>query len=61
MDWLEDNKASTNHILGFPFTEHGLRLGVEAALRNLARVAPTQRHRYALVDMANKVRPTSTF
>ncbi len=61
MDWLEDNQASTNHILGFPFTEHGLRLGVEASLRNLARVAPTQRHRYALVDMANKVRPTSTF
>ncbi len=61
MDWLEDNEASTNHILGFPFTKHGLRLGVEASLRNLARVAPTQRHRYALVDMANKVRPTSTF
>jgi serine/threonine-protein kinase PknG len=61
MDWLQDNKASTNHILGFPFTEHGLRLGVEAALRNLARVAPTQRHRYELVDMANRVRPASTF
>jgi serine/threonine-protein kinase PknG len=65
MDWLEDNlnikKASTNHILGFPFTEHGLRLGVEASLRNLARLAPTQRHRYALVDMANNVRPISTF
>ena len=29
MDWLADNTASTNHILGFPFTEHGLRLGVE--------------------------------
>ncbi|RFD25934.1 serine/threonine protein kinase [Mycobacterium uberis] len=61
MDWLVDNEASTNHILGFPFTKHGLRLGVEASLRNLARVAPTQRHRYTLVDMANKVRPTSTF
>jgi serine/threonine-protein kinase PknG len=61
MDWLADNEASTNHILGFPFTEHGLRLGVEASLRGLARVAPTQRHRYTLVDMANKVRPTSTF
>jgi serine/threonine-protein kinase PknG len=61
MDWLEDNEASTNHILGFPFTSHGLRLGVEASLRNLARVAPTQRHRYTLVDMANAVRPTSTF
>ncbi|MGV0790551.1 serine/threonine-protein kinase PknG [Mycolicibacterium sp. XJ1819] len=61
MDWLADNTASTNHILGFPFTEHGLQLGVEAALRSLARVAPTQSHRYALVDLANSVRPTSTF
>ncbi|HTQ21962.1 serine/threonine-protein kinase PknG [Mycobacterium sp.] len=65
MDWLQhnrdDRRASTNHILGFPFTDHGLRLGVEASLRSLARVAPTQRHRYTLVDMANNVRPTSTF
>lgn len=61
MDWLADNNASTNHILGFPFTEHGLQLGVEAALRSLARVAPTQAHRYALVDLANSVRPVSTF
>lgn len=61
MDWIGTNQASTNHILGFPFTEHGLRLGVEAALRSLARAAATQAHRYALVDMANKVRPTSTF
>jgi len=61
MDWLADNTASTNHILGFPFTEHGLQLGVEASLRSLARVAPTQAHRYALVDLANSVRPTSTF
>ncbi|MDT5390848.1 MAG: serine/threonine-protein kinase PknG, partial [Mycobacterium sp.] len=41
--------------------EHGLRLGVEASLRGLARVAPTQAHRYALVDLANNVRPMSTF
>jgi serine/threonine-protein kinase PknG len=61
MDWLADNTASTNHILGFPFTEHGLQLGVEAALRSLARVAPTQAHRYALIDLANSVRPMSTF
>jgi serine/threonine-protein kinase PknG len=61
MDWLTENTASTNHILGFPFTEHGLQLGVESALRSLARVAPTQAHRYALVDLANSVRPTSTF
>jgi len=61
MDWLADHTASTNHILGFPFTEHGLALGVESSLRSLARVAPTQAHRYALVDLANSVRPTSTF
>jgi serine/threonine-protein kinase PknG len=61
LDWIGQNKASTNHILGFPFTPHGLRLGVEASLRGLARVAPTRGHRYALVDMANAVRPTSTF
>ncbi|BBU24616.1 serine/threonine-protein kinase PknG [Mycobacterium xenopi] len=61
MDWLENHEASTNHILGYPFTRHGLRLGVEASLRSLARVAPTQAHRYTLVDMANRVRPTSTF
>jgi serine/threonine-protein kinase PknG len=61
MDWISDNKASTNHILGYPFTPHGLALGVEASLRGLARVARTREHRYALVDMANTVRPTSTF
>jgi serine/threonine-protein kinase PknG len=61
MDWIGENKASTNHILGFPFTPHGLALGVEASLRGLARVAPTREHRYALVDMANTVRPMSTF
>ena len=60
MDWIETNDASS-HILGFPCTAHGLQLGVEAALRSLGRVATTQAHRYALVDMANKVRPTSTF
>jgi serine/threonine-protein kinase PknG len=61
LDWIGGNKASTNHILGFPFTKHGLQLGVEASLRGLARVAPTRLHRYALVDLANAVRPTSTF
>ena len=61
MDWISENEASTNHILGFPFTQHGLRLGVEASLRGLARLARTREHRYSLVDLANTVRPTSTF
>ncbi|MGI9164749.1 MAG: serine/threonine-protein kinase PknG [Mycobacterium sp.] len=61
MDWIAAHQASPQHILGFPFTEHGLRLGVEASLRNLARVTPSQAHRYALVDLANQVRPLTTF
>ena len=61
MDWIADNKADPSPILGFPFTDHGLRLGVEASLRSLARVATSQAHRYALVDLANEVRPTTTF
>jgi serine/threonine-protein kinase PknG len=61
LDWIADHEASPNHILGFPFTQNGLRLGVESSLRALARVAPSQEHRYALVDMANTVRPNSTF
>jgi serine/threonine-protein kinase PknG len=61
MDWIADNKADPSPILGFGFTDHGLRLGVEASLRSLARVATSQVHRYALVDLANEVRPTTTF
>jgi serine/threonine-protein kinase PknG len=61
MDWIADNSADPSPILGFPFTDHGLRLGVEASLRSLARVAISQSHRYALVDLANEVRPVTTF
>ena len=60
MDWIAANAASPEPILGFPFTDHGLRLGVEASLRSLARVATSQAHRYALVDLANEVRPVTT-
>ena len=62
MDWIAGHQVtSPTNILGFAFTDHGLRLGVEASLRNLARVATSQAHRYALVDMANTVRPVTTF
>lgn len=63
-DWITEHgntAASADPILGYPFNDHGLRLGVEASLRNLARVATSQSHRYALVDMANQVRPVTTF
>ena len=65
MDWIAAHSgnavASKSPVLGFPFTDHGLRLGVEASLRSLARVATSQAHRYALVDLANSVRPLTTF
>ena len=61
LDWIAGHDAQPNTILGFPFTDNGLRLGVEASLRSLARVATSQSHRYALVDLANEVRPLTTF
>jgi len=61
LDWIAEHEPPPNPILGFPFTDRGLRLGVEASLRNLARVATSQSHRYALIDMANDVRPMTTF
>ena len=61
LDWIPGHEPRPNPILGFPFTNNGLRLGVESSLRSLARVATSQTHRYALVDMANEVRPLTTF
>ncbi len=44
-------------ILGTPATESGLRSGLEAGLRALARTADDTDHRIRLVDSANRVRP----
>ncbi|MEU1985036.1 tetratricopeptide repeat protein [Nocardia sp. NPDC019395] len=46
---------------GVAFTENALRDGAERGLRTLARLAPGRRHRYALVDLANYLRPTTWF
>ncbi|MBJ8348555.1 serine/threonine-protein kinase [Antrihabitans sp. YC2-6] len=51
--------ASNSTLLGSPFDERGLRRGVETGLRMLARGAPGRTHRYALVDLANMIRPKS--
>lgn len=48
-------------LLEFPFTQRGLRNGIADTLRQLARSTSNRGHRYALVDMANKVRPTTWF
>jgi serine/threonine-protein kinase PknG len=44
-------------LLGHPLTVEGVRLGLEATYRALARRAPNSRGRIALVDRANRVRP----
>ncbi|MCM3926474.1 serine/threonine protein kinase, partial [Frankia sp. AiPs1] len=44
-------------IAGSPLRPAALRLGLERAYRTLARLAATPDERYALVDLANGVRP----
>jgi serine/threonine-protein kinase PknG len=46
-------------VLGRPFVERDLRLGLEATYRSLARTAASPSERVALVDRANAVRPRS--
>lgn len=65
LNWLRatelDCAASTDDLFDFPFTQRGLRRGIAKGLRLQARSSPFARHRYALVDMANTVRPTTWF
>jgi serine/threonine-protein kinase PknG len=44
-------------VAGSPLRENDLRLGLERAYRDLAKLATTVEARYALVDAANGVRP----
>jgi len=44
-------------LLGCEMTERGLRLGLEQSYRALARLSATRPARFALVDLANGVRP----
>ena len=53
--------ASTKPLFEYDFNRRGLQRGLAITLRDQARVAPFPRHRYALVDMANKVRPATWF
>lgn len=56
-----DAAAGPAPLFEYDFTVRGLRRGLAITLREQARVAPYPRHRYALVDMANKVRPATWF
>ncbi len=65
LQWLRSENleasASKNDLFEFPFTQLGLREGLEKTLRLQARSAPSPAHRYHLVDMSNKVRPRTWF
>jgi serine/threonine-protein kinase PknG len=49
--------AAARTVLGCPFTEHGIRLGLESTYRRLALQSPMGAERIALVDRANELRP----
>ena len=65
LHWLRSEgleaSASRNDLFDYPFTQLGLRRGLERALRLQARSAPTAAHRYQLVDTSNKIRPRTWF
>jgi serine/threonine-protein kinase PknG len=54
-----DGDSSSATVLGRRATDRQLRLGLEAALRDLARRATTPAERVALVERANRRRPKS--
>lgn len=68
LGWIHDNPDEARQdkepstLLGFPFTEYGIRTGTERSLRQLARQTRNNRdHRFMLVDLANYVRPNTLF
>lgn len=67
LGWVHENPDTDpalqpTTLLGYPFTEQGLRAGTERSLRALARQTRTNRaHRFMLVDLANYVRPDTLF
>jgi len=52
-----DGSVGSIQILGCDLTETGLRFGIERSYRSLARLADTRQRRFALVDLANAIRP----
>ncbi|MGV9674816.1 tetratricopeptide repeat protein [Nocardia sp. NPDC003482] len=62
LSWLRAGghpTSPTATILTAPYTEPGLREGLESVLRAIARTSPHRLQRYALVDLANSLRPRS--
>jgi serine/threonine-protein kinase PknG len=52
-----DPAAVNGRLLDCDVTDRGLRLGLERAYRALARLSATREERFALVDLANVIRP----
>lgn len=68
LDWLRDREEAgepvsvgRGQLFDVDFTERGLRGGLERGLRELAHLSPFARHRFRLVDMANRIRPRTWF
>ena len=61
LDWVRSGSEATadEPFFGHSLDQRGLRVGIEEALRELARHSPRRRHRYTLVDFANAIRPPS--
>jgi serine/threonine-protein kinase PknG len=51
------NAGPPSAVLGYPLDENGMRSGLEAAYRALARYSSSTDERIRLVDHANRVRP----
>jgi serine/threonine-protein kinase PknG len=52
-----DPAMATGRLLDYDLTDTDLRLGLERSYRALARLSATPPERYALVDLANGIRP----
>ncbi|MFF3566713.1 serine/threonine-protein kinase [Nocardia jiangxiensis] len=62
LDWLRRGgspPAPGSTILGLNYSDEALREGIELALRHIARTTPRRLQRYALIDLANRLRPRS--
>ena len=61
LNWLRyhywEFPPRTKTLFDASFSQRGLRRGLEAELRTLARSAHYKAHRYELVDIANAIRP----
>ncbi|MFI5718320.1 tetratricopeptide repeat protein [Nocardia sp. NPDC051750] len=60
--WLREGEGPQDPdatILGLRYTDEELRKGIELVLRHIARTAPRRLQRYALIDLANYLRPRS--